>query len=162
MDAVSDALFVVDCSWIPSLFVPALVFFLLSMFVNIGLVLVTMRAHLDTGRAARSPGLSAVLLMFSFTSPDVMALLPWERVVDANGFPSRSSYICAACFKYLEDVPLFIIQICYIRRFPERGNSTIYMSMVLSALSLVWQGLVRCFASIAVDSKSSRVLAGHV
>ena len=44
-DVVSDALFVVDCSWKPAFFAPALLFLLLSALANIGLVLLTMREH---------------------------------------------------------------------------------------------------------------------
>ena len=145
-DVVSDMLFVADCSWHPTFFTVALVFFLLSLAMNVLFVLSVTCKHLSNDEVGRRPSFYALCTILACTAPDVMALLPWaDDDFDANGFPTPASFQWAGRLKYLEDVPLLIIQSVYAARFPEHINPTTVMSMIASAVSLFWQTLVRCF-----------------
>ena len=83
-----------------------------------------------------------------------MALLPWaDDDFDANGFPTPDSFQWAGRLKYLEDLPLLIIQSIYAARFPEHINPTTVMSMIASVVSLFWQTLVRCFLQCSRNAR---------
>ena len=153
-DVVSDMLFVADCSWHTTFFAVALVFFLLSLAMNALFVLGVTYEHLDRAEVGRRPGFHALCVILACTAPDVMALLPWaDDDFDANGFPTPDSFQWAGRLKYLEDVPLLIIQSIYAARFPEHINPTTVMSMIASVVSLFWQTLVRCFLQCSRNAR---------
>ena len=134
-----------DCAWALAYFYPALAFLLLSMLGNAVLVYWTTSAHLNYEKARERAGLNAVFMMLSCTSPDVMAVLPWDDTQDANGFPTDSAYKWAGRLKAIEDYPLVVIQCAYAMNNPEHINPTTIMSLVMSGLSVIWQFLVRFF-----------------
>ena len=115
------------------------------MLGNIALVYWTTSAHLNYEKARERAGLNAVFMMLSCTSPDVMAVLPWDDTQDANGFPTESAYKWAGRLKAIEDYPLVVIQSLYAIKNPDRINPTTIMSLVMSLLSVIWQALVRFF-----------------
>ena len=143
-------LFVADCSWHPTYFAVALVFFLLSLAMNVLFVLSMMCEHLSNEEVGRRPSFYALCTILACTAPDVMALLPWGNGnFDANGFPTKYSFHLAAALKYIEDGPLLIIQSFYAVQYPEHVNPTTVMSMIASVVSVCWQTLVRCFVRVS-------------
>merc|ERR1711907_182931 len=102
-------LFVADCSWHPTYFAIALVFFLLSLAMNTVFVLGVTCEHLNSAEVGRRSGFHAFCVILACTAPDVMALLPWaDEPFDANGFPTPNSFQWAGRLKYIEDGPLLI------------------------------------------------------
>ena len=149
VDITTDLLFVVEVWWHPVFGPTALAFLLLSFVVNAILVLMVW-TRLDTAKTGSGPGLYAIIVLLSVTSPDLLALLPWEGGdFDANGFPYGVKKLVDIA-KTVEDMPQLAIQLMYSTTQPDRVNILTWMSLVASTLSMAWRCLVGCLSSQSI------------
>jgi len=169
IDVSTDFLYVIEVWWHPVFGPTALAFLILSLVANAVLVMMVLQSSLDTGKTKNGSGLYAMIIMLSVTSPDLLALLPWEDGeggdgdFDANGFPDRVKKLVDMA-KMVEDVPQFIIQLVYSTMESDRANVLTWMSLGASTLSLVWRGLVRCLAGggVVASLGAATAVAGGV
>ena len=152
VDVTTDLLFVVEVWWHPIFGPTALAFLLLSFVANALLVIKVLKSSLDTGKTSKGPGLYAIIILLSVTSPDLLALLPWEGGdFDANGFPDGVNALVGNA-KMLEDVPQFAIQVAYSATQSDRVNVLTWMSLGASTLCMLWRGLVACLSKQGLSS----------
>ena len=152
VDVTTDLLFVVEVWWHPIFGPTALAFLLLSFVANALLVIKVLKSSLDTGKTSKGPGLYAIIILLSVTSPDLLALLPWEGGdFDANGFPDGVNALVYYA-KLVEDVPQFPIQVVYSATQSDRVNVLTWMSLGASTLCMLWRGLVACLSKQGLSS----------
>jgi hypothetical protein len=157
VDVTTDLLFVVEVWWHPIFGPTALAFLLLSFVANALLVIKVLKSSLDTGKTSKGPGLYAIIILLSVTSPDLLALLPWEGGdFDANGFPDGVNALVGNA-KMLEDVPQFAIQVAYSATQSDRVNVLTWMSLGASTLCMLWRGLVACLSKQRARRREARV-----